>query len=150
MYDFSFIFQYILHSSFSFIFVPSFHILFVVSNISFIRRILIVCWGCYQVFPVEAMALLVFYCQVPKKRKKRITKKQKEQQKERIKVIERNKLLTHFAAQTWLADSLHNVENPELYAVFPYPLYGVGLPSINLYLLPPYLLPSFYSFYLLF
>jgi hypothetical protein len=35
-------------------------------------------------------------------------------------------------AQTWLADSEHNIENPELYAVFPYPLYGVGLPNINI------------------
>jgi hypothetical protein len=35
-------------------------------------------------------------------------------------------------AQSWLTDSLHNSENPELYAIFPFPLYGVGLPNINI------------------
>jgi alpha-L-fucosidase 2 len=35
-------------------------------------------------------------------------------------------------AEAWLADSLHNSENPELYAIFPFPLYGVGNPNINI------------------
>jgi len=35
-------------------------------------------------------------------------------------------------AESWLANSLHNSENPELYAIFPFPLYGVGLPNISI------------------
>jgi len=35
-------------------------------------------------------------------------------------------------AQAWLANSEHNSENAELYAIFPFPLYGVGLPDVSL------------------